>query len=83
MTYIFSIASEISGQNSSTIPSNFFKANIFISDIGSSSNEIMPAEISGKFKIITFLGYSENDFALFIRFYQFYSEFSYLLTLYS
>lgn len=54
MTYIFSIASEISGQNSSTIPSNFFKANIFISDIGSSSNEIMPAEIRESLKLSHF-----------------------------
>ena len=42
--YIFSIASEISGQNSSTIISSFLRANSFNSDIGSSSNEIIPAK---------------------------------------
>lgn len=44
-TYIFSIASEISGQNSSTIVSNFFKANTFNSGLGSSKREIIPARI--------------------------------------
>lgn len=38
------MASEISGQNSSTIISNFFKANTFNSGIGSSRREMIPAE---------------------------------------
>jgi hypothetical protein len=42
-TYIFSTASDISGQNSSTMLSNFFKANTFNSGIGSSRREIIPA----------------------------------------
>lgn len=37
------MASEISGQNSSTIVSNFFKANTFNSGLGSSKREIIPA----------------------------------------
>lgn len=39
------MASEISGQNSLTIPSSFLRAKIFSSDIGSSSSDRMPAEI--------------------------------------
>lgn len=43
-TYIFSIASEISGQNSSTIVFSLFKANIFSSGRGSSKREMTPAK---------------------------------------
>ena len=44
-TYIFSIASDISGQNSSTMLSSFLKAKTFNSGRGSSSREIIPAGI--------------------------------------
>lgn len=43
MTYIFSTTSEISGQNSSTMLSSFFKAKTFSSGIDSSSKEMIPA----------------------------------------
>lgn len=43
-TYIFSIDSEISGQNSSTIVSSLRNAKIFNSGIGSSNRAMMPAE---------------------------------------
>lgn len=44
-SYIFSIASEISGQNSSTMESSFLKAKTLSSGLGSSKREIIPAEI--------------------------------------
>lgn len=42
-THIFSMASDISGQNSSTIVSSFFKAKTLSSGRGSSNREITPA----------------------------------------
>lgn len=41
------MASDISGQNSSTMVSNFFKANTLTSGIGSSKREIYPAATYG------------------------------------
>lgn len=54
------MASDISGQNSSTIVSNFFRAKTFSSGIGSSKREIIPAEKS-KFLLTTTV--EKNNFA--------------------
>lgn len=49
-TYIFWIASDTSGQKSSTISFNFFKENSLSSIMGSSRSEITPAVI--KYNVI-------------------------------
>jgi len=49
-SYIFSIESAISGQNSFTIWSNFLRAKVLTSLCCSSSSEITPAKTKTKFK---------------------------------
>jgi hypothetical protein len=58
-TYSFSMASDISGQNSSTILSSFFRAKILSSGKGSSRREMIPAAKFHQISNFAFVGYHD------------------------